>query len=98
MSLPPRPPVNREVVESDRYTREASKIEPDAQRFDELVNGLIWAISVHPESHEQIGDTEIWAIASEPWPGVPECVIYYSFNETTVTLESIRLARDVEDE
>jgi hypothetical protein len=83
---------HRTVVENARFTKEKSVVERDARRFDEMMESVIWALSTKPEHWDQIGNTEVRALPTEGWPGVPAFVIYYRFTEDQVELLSIRKA------
>ncbi|MDX1747403.1 MAG: hypothetical protein R3324_15815, partial [Halobacteriales archaeon] len=71
----------RTVVESDRYRKEREALSKDVQRWDEMIAGLLVALCRSPESGHPTDDPRVWAIASVPWPGTADVVLYYTFDE-----------------
>lgn len=80
----------RTIVESDRYQSEREELSKDVQRWDEMIEGLLAAVSRSPEIGHRTNDPRVWAIASVPWPGAAEVVLYYTFDDEQVTLLSVR--------
>lgn len=46
----------RTVVESDRYRKEREALSKDVQRWDEMIAGLLVAVSRSPESGQPTDD------------------------------------------
>lgn len=89
----------REVVESERFSRERNGIVHDTERWDDMFVGLEWALSNKPEFGQATGAEGIYAIPVWPWRGMIDLVVYYEFDEGRVTLLSIiRAMPDPNDE
>lgn len=94
--MPPRK--LRSVVASLRFEQELQELEPDIKRWDEVFQGLETCLSRDPAQTGHITDApRIYGVSTEQWPGVPEVVIYYRWDETSVTLLSIIPAMPKED-
>lgn len=78
----------REVIESPRYTKERNLLQPDVARMDEILDGVVWVLSEDPTVGRKTPNPAIWAMPTIAWNTVP-LVVYYSFNENQVVLESI---------
>jgi hypothetical protein len=90
---------HRTIVESARFSAEAKAIQPDARRMDEIMHGVTWALS---NVAERIGQPTavayIRALPTRVWPNAPAMILYYSYDDDTVTLLSIRLAIGADDD
>ena len=77
----------RDVVESQRYSFELAQIERDKRLSDDVTEAATFLLARHPEWGARIPATQLWI-----WPvrirGV-EYVIFYSYDDNTVVLQSI---------
>lgn len=58
--------------------------------MDEILEGVTWALAHDPTMGMQILGHRLWAYPTYPWPGAPGLVLYYTFDDENVTLESIQ--------
>ena len=79
----------RSVVESARFEREKAAIGTDPRRIDEALEGVMWALARGPERGVQIDGYDLWALPTYPWDNCPEMVVYYTFDDNEVSLESV---------
>jgi hypothetical protein len=89
----------RTIIESDRFEREKAEIEPDAAKLDGALEGVTIAVARQPD---QVGKStasrHVWAVTTHALLGVPALIVYYLFDENSVTLLSVRLAGSSSDD
>jgi hypothetical protein len=84
-----------EIVESERFGRERDEISKDVARWDEVMNGVTWALAREPETAGKRTVVEdVYGLPTEAAPGVPATVIYYRVHARQVELLSVRLVED----
>lgn len=81
-------PKRRELVEEDGWESSCLDLGYDIPRMDELMEGVGQVLSRQPDIGTQIS-ANLWGIATRPWPGAPEVVIYYSFDDDKVYLQAV---------
>lgn len=79
----------RTLVESLRFTEERERVAPDVRRFDEAMRAIDFRLCRNPESGIHI-ERGLWATCIS-FPGGPTLAIYYTFDDHTVELQSVRL-------
>ena len=79
-------------MESERFKEERDALEPDVERMDEALSGMVVTLSRAPQLGEPTDNPSIWAKCTIAWNDVP-LIIYYSFDERLVVLESVRKRR-----
>jgi hypothetical protein len=80
---------NRQIVYDKTFWEEAKRIEPDAKRLDDLIDGALWAISTHPEKLPLI-EKNLRVAFTDDFPGAPAMRIFFSITEPyTCTLHWI---------
>ena len=79
------------IHETARFLREFRDLEPNPNRLDKVLAGVHMILCLDPTQGHQTHH-EIWAIATGVWPDIKALTVYYSFDETTVTLHSVREA------
>ncbi len=80
----------RELIEERRFEAEWGKLKNEhSERVDEFVEGAKWFLARGPERGRQIGNTDVWFIASENIRELLPMVIYYTFDKEHVNLLSI---------
>ena len=82
----------RSIIETDRFIREKLAIEPDVSRLDAALLGVTWTLARSPESGQKTIAPTVWAMPTNAMLSVPALVIYYSFDDDTVTLLSVEVA------
>lgn len=84
---------HRTLIESERFKGELAQIAPNIVRWDEVFRGVQWGLCRKPQLVGQLTAADgIYAVATDDWPGVPSVVVYYKFDDKTVTLLSVILA------
>ena len=84
---------HRTIVETSRFQQERGDIEPSVARWDEVMIGVLWALCRETvRAGQTTGVDGIFALPTDDWPGAPALVIYYTFDDNTVTLRSVILA------
>ena len=78
----------RTVIESKEFKEDKINIEPDARRFDEAIEGVVWVLSLTPTLGTRIPDTDIWFVPTGNWGSTP-LTFYYTFGEDEVVLISV---------
>lgn len=87
----------REIVESDDFAHEKSIIEPDAERLDQMLFALTWALSQRPEHFSKVpGTSMLYMAKTDPFPGAPALCVWYRFDDVRVVLLSVETADEVE--
>lgn len=77
----------REIIEDPTFTPRFRQIVPNPQLLDELLTGVMWALARAPElTGRRIGTTGLWVTEAELPPLKTSILIYYSFDDTSVTL------------
>ena len=87
------PTDHRTLVESERFKGELAQIAPNIARWDEVFRGVQWGLCRKPHAvGKPTAADGIYAVPTDDWPGVPAVVVYYRFDDSTVTLLSVILA------
>lgn len=81
--------VLRTIVESKLYESQRHALDLDARRLDEALLGTTWALARDPEIGSETDVPGIRALGIRAVGGLPELLIFYTWNETTVVLLSI---------
>jgi hypothetical protein len=82
----------RDIVDTPRFREELGRIKEIVQRVDEALEGVNFKLQRKPESGFNLG--RVWGTAADLWDG-QSIAVYYTFDETTVTRQSVRLERIV---
>ena len=88
---------NREVVDSGRFVADRDGLTDDVERWDEVMKGVVWALSKSPEKGQPTDAPDIMALPTVVWDGAPPLVIYYRYDDERVDLLSVQRG-DVENE
>ena len=79
------------IVEEDYFRLQLKRIQPDAKRADEFIDGVKWVLSRDPTMGIQVSDT-VWFIAMADSPENISVNLYYTFNESHVYFLAIEIA------
>lgn len=84
------PTVPRDIVEEPRYSEERDELAEGVIRWDNAMKGVTFAIAQRPTvvGRETVVE-DMYAVATEPWPDAPDVVIYYTYDDENVYLESV---------
>jgi hypothetical protein len=83
---------HREIVEHSDFTAARRALDIDARLLDEILEGAVDILARIPESCGRVECTKhLRVLATRDWApaGKPRCIIYFSFDKETVTLEFI---------
>ena len=84
----------RSIVYKPAFSRFVQQLGIDYERLDEAMRGLEWALSNRPEAFPQVYDSELRMARIGRFPGVPGLRIWFTFDDTTVTVLSGDLIYD----
>jgi len=79
----------RTIVESELYESQRVALDLDARRLDEALFGTTWALARDPEIGAETAVPGIRALGIRQPGGLPELLIYYTWDATSVVLLSI---------
>ena len=83
----------RSVRYSETFESQREIVEPDAQRFDEQIRGIEWAIAREPEQYPLMEDTVLRRVTTTAWPDAPTLRIFFVIdNKDLCTLVWVELA------
>jgi hypothetical protein len=85
----------RSIVESPRFAEERNAVSPDVRRFDEAMRAIDLRLSRNPKSGIPL-ERGLW-VTCVSFPGGPTLAIYYTFDDESVVLQSVRLDRIFSD-
>jgi hypothetical protein len=88
--------VGWEIVEETLYRAQCNRIEPDARRLDEILEGLYWGLGQDPRQGFPIPNTRLWLLKTDAFPNAPRLRIWYSFDTVKVYLRAIEVIGDEE--
>lgn len=88
----PNPFTQRTIVESKRYEAELAAL-GDVKRMDEVLEGFMFTVSWNPKCGKPTDHPKIMGMVVGGY-GAASLVVYYSFNDQKVMLESITVAED----
>ncbi len=88
--------IDRSLVESPQFTKERERFAPDARRFDEAMRAVDLRLDRDPESGIRITHGGLYATCITFSDG-RTFAIYYTFDDRTVVLESLRPDRMLSD-
>ena len=90
--------IGREIIYSPRFEKELSAIESDHERADEFVRGVCHRIARFPDRGQRRNESSnVWGLTHTDIHGYPPCVLYYSFNERYIILNSIKISEHEPD-
>ena len=74
-------PILREVVEASTFTEQVSKIMADVRRFDEIMDGIVWALARAPERFPIVHEGSNVRIAkTDPWGSI-SLRVFFTFDD-----------------
>jgi hypothetical protein len=80
----------RTIIESHEYYNSRNSIEPNVKRMDDILSGVVWALSRDPSIGQVTDKNEIYAITTNAYMESDKpLVIYYIFNKENVILLDI---------
>ena len=82
-------PTQRTIVESDLFRASKETLPVTCERLDEILDGILWVLRRRPEFFPNIPGTTLYRAKTEQFPDLPVFIVWFRFNENTVTLELI---------
>lgn len=83
----------RTIIESHEYYNNRNRIEPDIKRMDDILFGVIWALSRDPNIGHATESKGIYAITTDAYMESDQpLIIYYIFNHEKVVLLDIAIS------
>jgi hypothetical protein len=82
----------RQIVEHDDFKAARRALDIDVRLLDEILEGVVDVIARIPETFGRVEYTKkLRVVATRDWAalGKPRFIIYFSFDDETVTLEYI---------
>ncbi len=80
----------RTIIESHEYYNNRNIIEPDVERMDDILSGVVWVLSRDPNVGRKTEAKGVYAITTEAYMKIDKpLVIYYIFNDKNVILLDI---------
>jgi len=67
----------RTVQESEVFAACCKELSPTAKRLDEILEGVIWAISTAPEKLPEVQGTSLRIVTTDPYPDAPAMTVYF---------------------
>ncbi len=89
----------REIIEHDDFKAARRALDIDVRLLDEILEGVVEVIARIPETFGRVEYTnKLRVVATRDWASVgkPRFIIYFSFDDETVTLEYIH-RHDIDD-
>ena len=76
----------RDVVEGPLFTEQVSKLTSDVRRFDDIMDGVVWALARDPERFPVVHEARnIRIVKTDAWGDTPLCV-FFTFDDNQTHL------------
>ena len=79
----------RGIVESDLYREAKDTLPVTCQRLDEMLHGITWVLARKPDEFPRVHGSTLHRARTEDFPGLPVFLIWFTFDQDTVTLQLI---------
>lgn len=80
------------IVWQKRFEQELLAIQANIERVDESIAAIEWALSCNPENGSQLQPgSRVWVMFTLETPFLPALIVYYTFDDNHVYLESVRV-------
>lgn len=86
----------RTIRESDLFTAQRDKIEPDVRRMDEVLDGIYWGLGENPRQYRNVPGTKLWVAKTDPFPGAPRVRVWFRLGDEIIDLLSIECIEEDE--
>ena len=87
------------LIEEPLFVAQKRAIEPDAQRMDEILEGITWGLGANPRSGFPVsGYRLLWIIKTDPFPGAPRVRVWYTIHEEEQEVRLKSIERIEEDD
>ena len=83
----------RSIVYYPAFDEEIERLGMDFQRLDDALAGTEWALSNRPEAYQQVYGSKL-RMAKISGPSAQNLRIWFTFDDTTVTIVSVELSQD----
>lgn len=82
----------RTIREENQFSEEKKRLGKTAKRLDEILSGVLWAVSRRPESFLNIPDSKLYLAKTDNFPRHSGFYIWFTFDDEAVYLRSIEEA------
>ncbi len=80
----------RGIFEDPLYEAQRDAINPDCQRMDTILSGLMWALHENAEQFFKVlPDRNLWIAKTDPFPNAPRLRVWFTLDAVNVTLLSM---------
>lgn len=86
----------RTIIESNALARDFRRYKIDYRRWDEAFEEVQRALRSAPETFPEVPDTSLRRVKLIGFEGVPPLSIFFTFDETTVTLHFAAIFKEEE--
>ena len=80
---------HRTIVESDLYKEAKNSLTISCERLDEMLHGITWVLARKPDECPRVQGSTLHRARTEDVPGLPVFLIWFTFDQDTVTLQLI---------
>ena len=89
----------RDIVEEPTFVEQANLISPDIERFDEIMDGVKWALARNPEMFPRVLEGMNLHIAkTDSWGDIPALRILFRYDDNETRLLWVEPIPHEEDE
>ena len=79
----------RDVVDGPLFTEQVSKLTPDVRRFDDVMEGVVWALARDPGRFPVVHEgSNIRIVKTYAWGGTP-LRVFFTFDDKETHLLSV---------
>lgn len=87
----------RSIVYETNFEREIERVGVSHKRLDEAFEGVGWALSNKPDSFHRVPGSKLRMAKTVKTPSTPGLILWFTFDDTTVTVIAGELVQDDED-
>ena len=88
----------RSVVYEHAFDEQMRAFQPDFFLYDQFLQGIEWILGREPTYGTFINDSNVWVLACDGSYGVPNVVIYYTFNANYVYMLGVESTEPVDSD
>jgi len=90
--------IYRDIAEDPVFVESARRIEPDARRWDEIMDGVCWAISRNPSEFPEVRKgSNLRLVLTDAYPGIPALrILFLQESVDRCVLLDVSIVKDAE--
>jgi hypothetical protein len=91
--------IYRDIAEDPVFVAAAQRIESDARRWDEIMDGVVWALARNPDAFSPVKKgSKLRLVKTKAFPAVPAlCVLFEMESDDRIILRDVAIAEDQDD-